>query len=368
MPITFQPKTPLHGIAMKSALKDELAEVCTKANYTSEDGTNFLFHIEAIWSFFGPHVKVRPSLVDNFLVILPPEGEMTIYCNELIQRVEIRGKRDFKAGQPVTKDDIAEINEVQFCTADGEMIELPADSGVISIFSHDWRKAVFYDLSPLTGPERTISIGQALGQQLSGMMFQEFYAVKDEQWNRMIEWGWFPFIGLSDADRKQVVAFSTRETEVRDVFKSVCDRYRPTIHVKLESWKKKSTLQGHIPFLESALERLIKDDFITSISTLYPRIEGVMRSLALIENLNVGTSQGKMVDNLVNHKNEYSLLLPDRFKQYLKSFYFRSFNFRKGELPLSRHTQGHGLSRAEDYDLVNATLGFLIFDQLFSAL
>lgn len=290
---------------------------------------------------------------------------MTIYCNELNQRVEIRGKRDIEAGQPITKDDIAEINEVQFCKEDGEMIELPVDSGVITIFSHDWRKAVFYDLSPLTGPKRTISIGQALGQQLSGMMFQEFYAVKDEQWGRMIEWGWFPFIGLSDADRRRVISFSTRETEAREIIEEVCERYRPTIQEKLESWKRKHILQDHIPFLESARERLLEDDFITSISTLYPRIEGVMRSLDLIQNPNEGTGQGKMVDNLVNHMDEYSLLLPDRFRQYLKEFYFRSFNYREGDLPLSRHTQGHGLSRAEDYDLVNATLGFLIFDQLF---
>ena len=90
-----------------------------------------------------------------------------------------------------------------------------------------------------------------------------------------------------------------------------------------------------------------------------------MQRLALIDKPGEKTSQGKMVDTLVAHREEYSLLLPSRFKQYLREFYFRSFNVVKGDLPLSRHTVGHGLSRAEDYDLANATIGFLIFDQLF---
>ncbi len=90
-----------------------------------------------------------------------------------------------------------------------------------------------------------------------------------------------------------------------------------------------------------------------------------MRSLALTANPKAETGQGKMVDNLVANREENSLLLPGRFKQYLRKFYFRSFDFAKDELPLSRHTVSHGLSRATDYDLVNATTGFLIFDQLF---
>lgn len=365
MPITFQPKTPIHGIAMSSALKGEQGTVCVRAIYSSDDGAEFFHHVEAIWGYFGSRITTLPSVVDNFLAILPPRGEVTMYCNELFRIEEIRAKVQTEAGQRITKDHIAEINRVVFNTVDGKTIEIPSDSGVVIIMSHGWRKSIFYDFEPLTGPKRTIDIGKLLGRQMCGMSFQELYSITDEQWSRMIGWGWFPFIGLSDADRGKIIAFSTREDEPREILREVCENYLSSITERLKSWHKKNILQDHIPFLESALKRLQDDDFIACISTLYPRIEGAMRSLTLIENSDEFTGQSTMVDNLAERREEYSLLLPSRFKQYLREFYFRSFNYVEGDLPLSRHTVGHGLSRAEDYDLENATLGFLIFDQMF---
>ncbi len=365
MPITYKPKNPIHGISMKSALKGEECSVCHRANFSSSDGNEFLLHVEALWGYFETKVKTRPSQVDNFLAILSPQDDVTVYCNELNQVTKIRVKEAIDAGQQITKDQIAEINEVNFATADGNIVEFPSDSGIVIIISHGWRKSIFYDFGPLTNAARTIDVAKIVGQQLSAMMFQEICHVPDGHWDRMIDWGWFPFIGLTDKDRLKVVNFSTRQDEPREIVQQVCQDYRPRIAQRVESWKKKNVLQNHIPFLETALERLIADDFLASISTLYPRIEGVMRSLDLIENPNEGTGQTKMVDNLVAHLEGSSLLLPKQFKQYLRKFYFRSFNYVEGNLPLSRHTVGHGLSRAEDYNLKNATLGFLIFDQLF---
>ena len=350
---------------MTSTLKDEPGEICTEANYSSEDGGAFLFHLEAIWGYFSAQVTTRPSMVDNFLAILPPNGEVTMYCNELSQIIHMRSKAELKTGQIVTKDDIAEINHVHFKTAEDETIEIPSDSGVVIIISHAWRKSLFYDFRPLTGPERSIDVGKLVGRQLAGMLFQEFYSIADENWDRMIDWGWFPFIGLSETDRRQIIGFSTRNEEAREIMKAVCENYLTKIADRLDSWRKKAILQEHVPFLESARERLLNDDFIACISILYPRIEGVMRGLALIANPAADTGQSKMVENLIANREESSLLLPSRFKKYLLKFYFRSFDFAKGELPLSRHTVGHGLSRATDYDLVNATTGFLIFEQLF---
>ena len=64
-------------------------------------------------------------------------------------------------------------------------------------------------------------------------------------------------------------------------------------------------------------------------------------------------------------KSDYSLLLPHRLREYLLGFNFRAFNQATGDLPLSRHTVAHGASLPEDYDLVKASLVFMIFDQMF---
>ena len=63
--------------------------------------------------------------------------------------------------------------------------------------------------------------------------------------------------------------------------------------------------------------------------------------------------------------NEGSLLLPQRFKDYLKDVYFANFDLTKENVPLSRHSVGHGVAKASDVNLKSAVLGILIVHQLF---
>ena len=62
---------------------------------------------------------------------------------------------------------------------------------------------------------------------------------------------------------------------------------------------------------------------------------------------------------------EDSLMLPVRFRRWLREWYFRNFNEKNADVPLSRNSIGHGISAPADYDFHTATLGFLAVDQLF---
>ena len=133
----------------------------------------------------------------------------------------------------------------------------------------------------------------------------------------------------------------------------------------MESWQTNELLKEHWTFIETGAERYLADDFISAIQVLYPRIEGIMRKLHLLRRPSERTQQRTMVEALVADKSDYSLLLPHRFREYLLGFYFRAFDQATGDTPLSRHTVAHGASLPEDYDLVKASLGFMICDQMF---
>ena len=210
-----------------------------------------------------------------------------------------------------------------------------------------------------------MDIAKLFGTFHQHLLFQEMYSITDEQWARMIDWGWFPFIWMNTGERKRVIHFSDNEQEPRQIFENICHRFQSILHERMDWWRRNEVLNEHSAFIEKAAEHYHAKDYISSIQVLYPRIEGVMRNLRLIKQPDQGASQSSLVKILVATHADYSLLLPQRFQEYLLGFYFRSFDQATGEVPLSRHTVAHGASLPEDYDFVKASLGFMILDQMF---
>ena len=370
MPIHMTFDQPPAGIALTSALPGEDSLISTKAYLSSEDGNDFISHLEGIWGYFGPSLReqgVMPSQIDHFLALVSPNLETRLFCNEFQQRAQVRAKRAIEAGEAVFKDDIATIEKLVLHDAGGIPIEIPSDHGIVFIMSVGWRKCLYYDFS-LFGPEsqpRSMEMTKLFGKFYQHLLFQEMYSITDEQWIRMVEWGWFPFIWMNADERKKVINFSGRQTEPRQLFEEICRRYQSLLRQRMESWRANELLKEHWAFIEKGAERYLADDFISAIQVLYPRIEGVMRKLHLLRRPDERAQQRTMVEALVADKSDYSLLLPHRFREYLLGFYFRAFDQATGDTPLSRHTVAHGASLPEDYDLVKASLGFMIFDQMF---
>lgn len=370
MPIEISLDQPPAGVTLDGALQGESVPVCQKIHLSSEDGNEFIDHLEAIWGYFGGELQRRgiwPSQVDHFLGLVSRENKATLFCNELQQRSLMRAKRSIKAGEPVCKDDIADIEELVFHDNSGTAIEIPNDHGVVLILSVGWRKCLYYDFAVLTpnAPCRPLQISKLFGGFYRHLLFQDVYRITDQQWNRMIEWGWFPFTWMNNDDRAKVIAFSTRQQEPRSLFEEICRSYRAILPQRAEAWQKGNLFADHATFITTALRHYLADDYISSIQVLYPRIEGAMRKLHLLTRPSERTHQRNMVETLVADTDDLSLLLPQRFKAYLMGFYFRAFDEVAGSVPLSRHTVAHGASLPEDYDFVRASLGFMIFDQIF---
>jgi hypothetical protein len=249
----------------------------------------------------------------------------------------------------------------------GNLIQIPADHGFCLILSHHWRKAMVFDYSVFgpSGRPRTEDPSRLFGHVYARLLFQEMYAITDAQWARLFEWGWFPFVGTRHDHRRQLLSWAATARYPAPLLEEICRTFTSDLDARLENWKGYELLERQMGFLAIARDRFRAGDHVSCISVLYPRIEGVMRSLYDQENPGHRAGQEEMVTNLVENQSLTSMLLPQRFRDYLRAVYFENFNLSSGEIPLSRHSHAHGVSQLGDYNLIRAAVGFMIVDQLF---
>ena len=341
---------------------------------TSEDGEQLYRQLEGVSeayaAAFGPG-GVSPSQVDHILAVIRPDRQATLYCNELqlIAGIRInRVSRDgIRTGEAIFGNDVADVDSLELRDASGNPVVIPDDHGFCLVLSHRWRKALIFDYSvfPPNPRRRTESLTRVFGHAMAQLMFQEMYSVSEAQWARLFEWGWFPFVGLTHLHRRSLLSWANDERYPAPLMEEICFAFAANLEDRVEVWRQRHELMvPQTGFLTTALERFRANDNVGCISVLYPRIEGVMRTLFAEENSKPRPDQNEMVTNLVENQHPDSLLLPHRFGEYLNAVYFQGFDLSKGNLPLSRHSHAHGVSQAGDYDFIRAVVGFMIFDQL----
>ena len=133
-----------------------------------------------------------------------------------------------------------------------------------------------------------------------------------------------------------------------------------------ETWKRNEIFRDHLSFLDKGLERFLAQDYISAISILYPRIEGVMRTHHMRVNPSVSKhSPENLVISSIKGQGitPRNLLLPERFDRYLTKIYFAGFN-PKNPSVLSRHSVAHGVAPVDLFNLKAATISLLILEQL----
>ena len=356
---------PPAGYALSSARRGEYAQIVYREFTSTEDGQYFIERLEGLPPplIDGAPSPISRSQVDNLLAVLRSDGSATVYINELALDLLVRARGSVEKGAEVSKDDIAEIEKLNLS------VDIPDDAGFIFLFSVGWRKGLFYDYGPLM-PEREprqFDVSAALAQVFSHVLFQERFAVTDHEWETLFNELWFPFTGLQNQTIARLLSHVRSGWKCDDMLDDIVAEVRSKAPDMLQSWRKHPTLSKHIEFLERAVERFLSDDAISCTSILFPRIEGIVRIYHAGLGMPGNPRQGDLADLAVTAKagNEQSLLLPLRFKAYLKEVYFASFDLNKESVPLSRHSVGHGVAKASDVNLKSAILGILIVHQLF---
>ena len=374
MPHSFKLLTPIHGISADYGFKDEPLIVQLSGFYSTEDGQEFITIADNITNALQAQltdIRLRPSMIDNLLVIIDRDCNGLLYHNELAFVVGTRLNRDVKKGEGVYDDDVLDIEELRLAVPGNQsLVDPPKYSAVIFVFSSGWRKGLYFNFSPIHpfNSEPLPDLAKLFGTLFCRLRFQEKYHISEAQWNRLAEWEWFPFSCLTKAEMKELVGWSGQTRYPEEVLQKICASYKARLPSRLNLWKKRQDLDNHGTFIDTAYDAYLKDNHIASIQTIMPRIEGLMRMLLAKQNPDEKISQAAMVKNLVKSKSENSLLLPIRFRDYLLACYFKGFDLATKAIPLSRHTVGHGVSKAEDYTFMRNTLLFMILDEIFNFL
>lgn len=368
--ITFR-EIPV-GYSASSARAGEIVQTICQEFTSSEDGGHFIRRLEGlprhILSLI-PGADYRfESTVDHLLAVIRPDKTATVFLNDLDYHLLARAKGAIAKGAPVTLDQILDVSKLKL-----NGLVIPPDAGLVVILSAGWRKGLFFDLTPLTpgGKPRQFNVEAALGHYYAYLNFQHLFSMGDSTWDTFIRQGWFPFIHLRQSTIRQMIGAADAGFRIDDSLDEIAKDAMEAVATRLDGWQTHPILAAHHEFIVAAHRQLGEDDFLSATAILFPRIEGVLRTHHFADAAAPAATQSNLIAstlvraNLPLHGN--SLLLPEKFRRYLRDVYFAGFD-PKNPTGLSRHTVSHGVAPKEHFNRKGAVLGFLILLQIVALL
>ncbi len=355
------------GYSESTVRGGEDVKVSQMGFYSSEDGEEFIKRLEGWPNYFlnliPSKIFLKPSYIDTFLVIISKEKKAKIYLNDVEIIGEMRVKGGVAKGEKISTDRILDIGKMKLSNA-----EIPKDSGFIFVFSVGWRRGYIYDFVPLHQDiKREYDIEEALGNCISYLAFQDRFKIDNQTWNTIFTQKWFPFSYLDDKLIKKMVSHAKEGWEINDLLVDINKNVLNLLKKTPLGGKLSTYLEEHKEIIDKALERYLESDYISCTSILYPRIEGLMRSFHKTEGYTSKPNSKNLTKTIISHHNNrriyQSLLLPDKFQDYLENIYFA--NFSPGTNPdVGRHSLAHGEARKDDFNLKSSTIAILVLYQI----
>jgi hypothetical protein len=365
----LQLKERIAGYSLKSAKKDELVNIQCLGATSIEDGDLHLKYLEGfpqkILSMLP--VNIFPSEIKTMVVLISHDLKANIYINEaeLIAEGIVKAK-EVKKGQEVTKDDLLAFTRVKIGN-----INFPEDHAYFCILPIGWDQLYVFDFSPLNDRDFKITydIEKLIGEYFTYLSFKSIHKIDNSVWLKILSQNWFLFSALKFSTIESIINYAKSDWDIDELIEKINRDIIDHLQEWIPIWIKNIELKPFIEFLEIALDRHNNEDYISSSSIIYPKIEGLMRYDFIKDN---PEKEGRRQNPLVNHVTEktfkkYSSLtsfLPERFKEYLSNCYFRDFLPSRYDNLLSRHSVAHGASSKEQYRQKDSLVGLLVFAQI----
>lgn len=365
---------PLVGFsieAKRTTKNGEQVKICQQAFLTDNNGDFFYACLDQISKIFLRDWIIRErrneSSINNCLILISGENSAKVYIN-IPTVMNIIARKRIEAGDPVTREHIADIREIVLTDPE---VEEASYLGIIYIFSVGWRRGLYYSLASTIKGEPTI-VGNSNMKTLFAsfyayMIFPEIYRIFPEIKEELIRNGWFPFIRILGRNFDSLCEAIKHDFPLSDISLEIVDSFdKQSFNDMFNAWMKKDLFRNHKTIIRKGIDEFLEGDYISSIHILYPRIEGLMRHIYLGEEEKVSSiNLAKKIASIGKQKtNEFGLFLPDDFKEYLQRFYFSSFDLEKGDINLSRHSLAHGVAKESDFNKIRAFQAILILDQI----
>lgn len=367
MPTTIKLDGPPIGITIDSAREGESVRVQTRGFVTTEDGDALVDLLEQISDAWLSHVPGHPpeSTIDHAVFVFRRDGTAQVFVNEVPMRALIALKvGGVQKGDPVGRDAVADTHRL---TLDG--VDVPGDAGILVVLSVRWRRGVLYDFSPLSGgpPREPQELERMLAAAWTYLSFQDRVGLRTDDWDRLTSQAWFPFIGLPTPRIKAMVRHARAGWAVDDLLPTVID----DVHANLPRLRRQIEngwlFEKHQQVFLRALEHFERDDYLSTATMLYPRIEGLLREQHALVAAHSKATQAALASSAVTDplgvRHELSLLVPERFRRYIEEIYFAGFD-PTAPSGANRNTIGHGVAPEAELGQKAAVLGILIAEQL----
>ena len=370
---------PTCGFAAESARAGSKVKVIYRDFITPLNRPLFYETLENLGSSYLPD-GMSPGCIETMIVVFRRDGSATVYINEDIEiTMKMRAANSIKKGQGVRKSDIADIKELS------TNIAIPDDCGFFFIFHVGWMRCCYYDFSasipdivleknklPESIRVRSYHISEILGRCYRSVFFRERLYHTDHEWDLMFKNGWFPFLGLSEDHLKKLKNFWQQGWETDDIVSDIAKDLKRRLPKLLESWEEyEGIAEYHSEDLKDAIEDFMRNDHRRCGRNLYIKIEGIMRSdymtskyrETILQEEEIESPNTDKLRKFVTMIDDVSgLLLPDRFKEYLKNVYFPQTDIKDKNARPARHSTAHGY--ADNWTEETSVVAFLIIEQI----
>lgn len=369
--IEFSIGEPLAGIAAETIRGSEEGKIQVKGFYSTKHGDNFFHLAEQFANIFVykalqikyPKSLIRPDRINHYLALMKKNGDCILYVDPPLI-LQILVKESMEKGSPVSKNQIGDIRKVIF-----DNISIEEDDGIIYFLSDNWRHGIYFNFRDHRNPIDKVDqdkLETEIAKHYLELAFPQYYR-DDEIIDNIVKDSWFPFLSLTGDLFNQL--YMNYQNDLNNFNKDghILKYFtKDILEARIKSWSTKDPFSNHIRFFEEALDSYMNGKYIASISTLYPRIEGILRN-EFIDSTSPNIP--KLISELkkvVSQKVEdFSLFRYHQFLKYLSESFFKDFDHKSGEVDLARHSSAHGVSEADDHTQSKALIGFLIADQLF---
>jgi hypothetical protein len=313
-----------------------------------------------------PKDAPRPETVTCYLAVIDRNFGADVYVNELKLGLGVLFRRDIVPGD-VRLNDIANVMNVSVVGVD-----IPPSAAFAMLFTVGWRRGLAVDITPISGIERSYDLGARLAQLFGTVVWDDDLAgLTEADWTAMFQAKWFPFSVLKQdtmvSTARHLASGAAIEARLDGIEAELRESLPPIASAIVASGTDAARLHGTL--LQSALERFLARDWISCVSIITPRIEGVLRGIRKNAGLPATKKYPALIASGVGKNRRgpgAGWLLPDRFEQFLDKVVFAPFDASTGmgTSDAGRHSVGHGVADAVGFDRQTAMVMIMSFVQL----
>lgn len=367
----FNKVIDLAGFAMENKPQGSKEIQIMYRSILTSDELEFYKYIEQVSNLFLSKIG-NTMYISNFVFLVHKDLSADLYFENLGVQLSIRPKRDFKKGEPIKKDEIADINGLKFSD-----IKIEQTDKVICCIKVGWKFGLLFDFNPNKKLDEK-KLYSDLGELYRYLEFQYVYNVleNEKRFNEMLSDGWFPFIEIIGGEYKQISEiYDNEKFDIDNKIEELVAKFnKDRLDLLTNKWWKKDVFESKKKVLEAGIKAYLqgcKDGYINCIKNLSTEIEGVIRMKFFSDTQKSnGVKTPELVRNIIKKGKEksgsdYSLFLPLPFLDYLNKVVFKNFNLENNDISLSRNTVGHGVANPDDYTKARALQLILCLDQIY---